>query len=178
MRLVGILLVLAGAVAAFVMLQVLASVQPPLSAVSPSVYKAVPEEEFARLAVASFTETLPSGSAEFTESVPAKPKRTAAPKSVSGSLRVSLTWYCLSGVSRCTRGFPGGHYAAASPDLLALGWRGKSVRVCWSGNCTTVRIVDCNCQASRSIDLYSLPFSELADLGRGRLRGATAGILQ
>jgi hypothetical protein len=51
--------------------------------------------------------------------------------------------------------------------------RGKRVRVCWHGACVTVRIVDCNCQAHGSIDLFGDAFVELAPLSAGRLRGVT-----
>lgn len=68
-------------------------------------------------------------------------------------------------------GRSGGLYAAISPDL---GWlRGKAVRVCYRSSCVVVRIVDCDCQATRSIDLFADAFRRLAPLSAGRLRGVT-----
>lgn len=68
-------------------------------------------------------------------------------------------------------GRSGGLYAAISPDLKSL--RGKRVRVCYRGSCVVVKIVDCNCQARRSIDLFADAFRRLAPLSAGRLRGVT-----
>jgi hypothetical protein len=36
-----------------------------------------------------------------------------------------------------------------------------------------VRVIDCDCQAHRSIDLYGDAFRDLAPLSAGRLRGVT-----
>jgi len=88
------------------------------------------------------------------------------------SIEVSITWYCKPNVSRCTAGYPASCYcAAASPDLLALGWRGKLVNVTANGRRVTVRIVDCSCQAHRSVDLFAVAFDDLAPLSRGRIGG-------
>jgi hypothetical protein len=65
----------------------------------------------------------------------------------------------------------GGLYAAISPDLASL--RGKRVRACYRGSCVVVKIIDCNCQATRSIDLFADAFRKLAPLSAGRLRGVT-----
>jgi hypothetical protein len=87
------------------------------------------------------------------------------------SIKGTATWYCLPGVSRCPTVRQGGLYAAISPDL---GWlRGKRVRVCYRASCVVVQIVDCNCRATRSVDLFADAFRRLAPLGSGRLRGVT-----
>ena len=59
-------------------------------------------------------------------------------------------------------------YAAISPDL----WRlyGQRVRVCYRTRCVTVKIIDCNCQAHRAIDLYADAFRKLAPLSAGRIQ--------
>lgn len=78
------------------------------------------------------------------------------------------SWYCKSGVSRCTRGHPGGMYAAIRRDLLYL--RGKSIKVCDSNNCVTVTVIDCNCgPRANLIDLYSDAYRRLAPLSTGRI---------
>ena len=104
-----------------------------------------------------------------------KPTPRATPKPValktSRKTTVSATWYCLPGTSRCSRSHSGGLYAAISPDLESL--RGKRVRVCYRSSCVVVTIIDCNCQATRSIDLYADAFRQLAPLSAGRLRGVT-----
>lgn len=64
------------------------------------------------------------------------------------------TWYCLAGVSRCTRGFPDGLYAAAGPSLRVGNWRGRVVRVC-ATRCLSVTLIDfCACRAPHFLDLY------------------------
>jgi len=83
----------------------------------------------------------------------------------------TATWYCLPGVSRCPRNRSGGLYAAISPDLGSL--RGKHVTVCYRSSCVVVKIIDCNCQATKSIDLFADAFVKLAPLSAGRLRGVT-----
>lgn len=80
------------------------------------------------------------------------------------------SWYCKSGVSRCTRGYPSGMYAAIRKDLLYL--RGKTIKVCStiSGACIHVRIIDCNCGPNANIiDLYSTAFRALAPLNAGKV---------
>lgn len=98
---------------------------------------------------------------------------TSATRTTSASGHsVTGTFYCRSGLSRCTRGYPdrpgiADLYAAISPDLSRL--RGKAVTVCRLGRCVTVRIIDCNCQATKAIDLYADAFSQLASLKLGRI---------
>jgi hypothetical protein len=65
-------------------------------------------------------------------------------------------------------GFTGGLYAAISPDLGFL--RGRAVKVSYGGSTVVVTIVDCDCQATRSIDLFADAFVQLAPLSAGRLR--------
>jgi rare lipoprotein A (peptidoglycan hydrolase) len=48
--------------------------------------------------------------------------------------------------------------------------RGKAVTVCYRSSCVVVRVIDCNCQAHRSIDLYSDAFRQLSPLGSGRIK--------
>lgn len=68
-------------------------------------------------------------------------------------------------------GFTGGLYAAITPDLGFL--RGELVSVRYGASTVVVRIVDCNCQATRSIDLFADAFSRLAPLSAGKLHGVT-----
>lgn len=92
-------------------------------------------------------------------------------------LAVAASWYCNADprrgpVSRCSRGHPDGRhedlFAAVSPDLARL--RGVTVLVCVAGSrCVSVRIIDCDCRARHSIDLYADAFAELAPLSRGRV---------
>lgn len=102
------------------------------------------------------------------------------PKPSSGHYYVgTATWYCLPGVSRCSRGFPAsGYYAAIKRPLL--GHRGQRARVCLvssPGRCVTVRVIDCNCGPSPNlIDMYASALKVLVGTGRdGRPRrgGAT-----
>lgn len=93
------------------------------------------------------------------------------PAPVSGS----GTWYCRPGVSRCTRGYPGGMFAAVRRDLLYL--RGTRVAACVPNSstaparCVIVKVIDCNCgPAAGPIDLYSDAFQMLAPLSRGRIK--------
>ena len=95
---------------------------------------------------------------------PPVPVAVSAGRSLTAYVRV--TWYCGNG-SRCTRGYPGGLYAAISPDLSS--WTGRLVRVTYAGRSVTVRIIDCNCQAEHAIDLYAAAFSRLASLSMGQL---------
>ena len=90
------------------------------------------------------------------------------PKSPSGSsLSGHATWYCGNG-SRCTRGHPGGLYAAIRRDLLYL--RGQRVTVVSGSRRVTVTIIDCNCGPNANIiDLYTDAFDDLAPLSRGRI---------
>ncbi len=91
--------------------------------------------------------------------------------STGKSARGSATWYCKTGVSACHRDYPGGLYAAAGPALRVGAWRGRVVRVCGSGSCVNVRLVDwCACGGSHIIDLYSDAFQRLAPLNAGAVR--------
>lgn len=91
--------------------------------------------------------------------------RSQAPqvRSVLGT----ATWYCLSGTSRCTRGYSGGLYAAISPDLAYLG---KHLTICRGNACVDVTVIDCNCEAHHSIDLYSDAFRVIGNLSEGRIK--------
>lgn len=85
--------------------------------------------------------------------------------------RGSATWYCKTGVSACHHAYPGGYYAAAGPELRVGNWRGRVVRVCGSGSCVNVRLVDwCACGGSHIIDLYSDAFQRLAPLSSGAVQ--------
>ena len=165
-----------------------AVVAPSAAAVSPYSWSRVEERELRPLpAVAPTPQPTPSASAAR-KSTPAPPTRKPLlPKEAVGApVRVGLSWYCNlthreAPRSRCVHDYPdvAGQqlYAAASPDLLARGWRGKFVRVVVGGADVIVRVIDCNCQATRSLDLYSDAFLALAPLGRGRLSG-TAVVLR
>jgi len=92
------------------------------------------------------------------------------PREVVGTvIRGIASWYCLSGVSRCTRGHPSGLYAAIRRDLLQH--RGDRARVCVSvSRCVVAVVIDCNCGRNANlIDLYADAFRVLAPLSRGRL---------
>lgn len=80
---------------------------------------------------------------------------------------IHATWYCGNG-SRCTVGYPSdGLYAAISPDLRT--WTGRLVRVRYGASSVVVRVIDCDCAAEHSIDLYSSAFERLAPLAVGEL---------
>jgi hypothetical protein len=102
--------------------------------------------------------------------VPIATPRPLAP-AVAGSgssVRGSASWYCLAGSSPCHNAYAGGMYAAAGPALRVGDWRGRAVRVCGSGSCVNVRLIDwCQCYGSRVIDLYSDAFRRLAPLSQG-----------
>ena len=103
---------------------------------------------------------------------PTKPPRTSTPRpaktpSSTSSIRGVASWYCGHG-SRCTRGHPGGLYAAIRRDLLYL--RGKQVTVVYGTKRVRVTIIDCNCGPHANlIDLYSDAFARLAPLSSGRI---------
>ena len=86
----------------------------------------------------------------------------------------TATWYCGS---RCTRGYPGGLYAAAGSELRVGDWRGRRVTVTASnGRSVVVTLVDwCACKGERIIDLYGDAFARLAPLSRGVLRVTVSG---
>lgn len=91
-----------------------------------------------------------------------RPKRQSRAISVAGT----ATWYCLHGTSPCTLGYRRGLYAAISPDLRYLGNR---ISVCRGSRCVNVTVIDCNCEATHSIDLYSDAFRRIGYLWEGRL---------
>ena len=65
-------------------------------------------------------------------------------------------------------GYPGGLYAAAGPGLRIGAWRGRTVRVCGSGSCVWVKLIDwCACGSGHLIDLYGDAFRRLAPLSSG-----------
>jgi hypothetical protein len=104
-----------------------------------------------------------------------KPRATPRPQpapvvslETSHSVDGTATWYCLAGRSRCSVGRTGGLYAAISPDLDFL--RGRVISVCSGASCVVVTVIDCNCQATRAVDLYADAFRVLAPLSAGRLR--------
>ena len=75
-------------------------------------------------------------------------------------LSVRATWYCEAGRSPCTRGYPPDCFCAAiSPDLAWM--TGKLVKVWFGSKYVIVRIVDCNCETERGIDLYASAFKQL-----------------
>ena len=101
-----------------------------------------------------------------TASALATHRPTASAASVSGIASGIASWYCLAGVSRCTRGHPSGMFAAIRRDLLFL--RGHDVTVCAGDRCIVVTVIDCNCGATANlIDLYSDAFRVLRPLSRG-----------
>jgi len=84
------------------------------------------------------------------------------------------TWYCLAGVSRCTKGHPDGPeldlYAAAGPSIRRAipDWRGRTVTVC-AKVCIRVTLIDwCACGGDHFLDLYHDAWDAL-----GRPRRAT-----
>lgn len=100
--------------------------------------------------------------------VPAAASTTAGSSRVSGS----ASWYCMPGTSACHYQYSGGMYAAAGPALRVGNWRGRTVRVCGSGSCVSVKLIDwCACPSNgRVIDLYSDAFRRLAPLSSGTVR--------
>jgi hypothetical protein len=84
------------------------------------------------------------------------------------SVRGIATYYCRPPLSRCTRGYPDGWYAAAGPELRAwLGpdWRGLHVVVTDSvGSRVRVQLIDwCLCGGGHIIDLYWSAFAGLVN---------------
>jgi hypothetical protein len=101
------------------------------------------------------------------------PKRQSAAPAVGSGHSVSgiATWYCKTGVSVCTSGYPGGLYAAAGAPLRVGNWRGRYVRVCTTSRCVTVKLIDwCACGNGHIIDLYSDAFERLASTSEGGLQ--------
>ena len=86
------------------------------------------------------------------------------------SIAGTASWYCGNG-SPCTRGYPGGLYAAAGPALRVGDWRGRVVRVCRLSTCIRVTLIDaCQCYGARVLDLYSDAFRRLAPLSAGLVK--------
>lgn len=80
------------------------------------------------------------------------------------------SWYCGNG-SPCTRGYPGGLYAAAGPALRVGDWRGRVVLVSANGQSVRVRLIDwCACPNGRVLDLYADAFRRLAPLSQGLVK--------
>ncbi len=106
--------------------------------------------------------------------VAAATPRPPSPRVAAGaSARATgpASWYCKPGVSVCHYAYSGGMYAAAGPKLRVGNWRGRVVRVCGSGSCVTVKLIDwCACGGGRVIDLYSDAFRQLAPLSQGTVR--------
>ena len=89
--------------------------------------------------------------------------------SAGASVRGVASWYCGNG-SPCTRGYPGGLYAAAGPALRVGDWRGRVVVVSAGSARVQVRLIDwCACP-SRVLDLYSDAFRRLAPLSAGLVK--------
>lgn len=100
-----------------------------------------------------------------------KPKKESAQKitAANHSLSGVASWYCKTGISRCTIGHPSGYYAAIRKDLLEL--RGQRVLVCSQTNCVRVTIIDCNCGANANlIDLYWDAFAAISNPSLGRVK--------
>jgi hypothetical protein len=109
----------------------------------------------------------PSG-AETVGAVSSSTVRETGALRPSGAVSAHATYYCLPRVSRCTVGWPASCLCAAiSPDLRR--WAGSWVRVIVRGRSVRVRVIDCNCQAVRGIDLYAAAFRILAPLAVGRM---------
>jgi hypothetical protein len=103
----------------------------------------------------------------------AKPRPASFQVAADGSVRATgpASWYCKTGVSICHHAYSGGMYAAAGPKLRVGNWRGRVVRVCGSGSCVTVKLIDwCACGGGRVIDLYSDAFRRLAPLSQGTVK--------
>ena len=103
----------------------------------------------------------------------AKPRPASFQAAADGSVRATgpASWYCKTGVSICHHAYSGGMYAAAGPKLRVGNWRGRVVKVCGSGSCVSVKLIDwCACGGGRVIDLYSDAFRRLAPLSQGTVR--------
>lgn len=103
-----------------------------------------------------------------------RPAPQPAPRIAAGATARATgpaSWYCKPGVSACHYAYSGGMYAAAGPKLRVGNWRGRVVRVCGSGSCVTVKLIDwCACGGGRVIDLYSDAFRRLAPLSQGTVK--------
>lgn len=102
-----------------------------------------------------------------------KPKTILTLLKISGRKTSGVaSWYCLNGVSRCSRNHPDGkdsYFAAIRRDLLFL--RGRKIQVCEGSKCLGVTIIDCNCGKNANlIDLYSDAFSYFYPLSKGAFK--------
>jgi hypothetical protein len=117
---------------------------------------------------------IPAPTATPSPSPTLRPSTRPTPRTLAsnGNLVVGVaSWFCMAGVSRCTKGYPPGSFVAAINRRL-LNHRGDYARVCLMGSskCVIVKIVDCNCgKGANLIDLYATPFSRLASTSRGRI---------
>ena len=91
-----------------------------------------------------------------------QPTATVVPSVLrpAASLSGPPTWYCLAGISRCTRGHPDGPgldlFAAAGPSIRRAfpDWRGRTVTVC-ADRCLDLVLIDfCACGGDHFLDLY------------------------
>ena len=123
-----------------------------------------PIADFARPAPTSLTRP----TANVTAVARVQAKAPPHPRLTGHARSGSASWYCETGVSPCMAGYPGGLYAAAGPGLRTGAWRGRTVRVCGSGSCVWVTLIDwCACGSGHLIDLYSDAFRQLAPLSSG-----------
>jgi len=151
---------------------------------APSVAKPIPQELFSPVILLppKIVDNFPSATkAPRTKPKVNKPNPVVVPKETpkpqppqqvftGNTISGIASWYCHTGVSRCTIGHPGGYYAAIRRDLLEL--RGKRVLVCaGKGNCVRVTIIDCNCgENANLIDLYWDAFNAISDPSLGRIK--------
>lgn len=147
----------------------------PTFSVEPYHYREIPNESFkpVEILVDPLPEEKviprPESSLNEPEIIIVEKPKTPKPKKASNSITGVASWYCLSGVSRCTVGHSGGYYAAIRRDLLEL--RGKTVLVCSSGGCVKVKIIDCNCGPKANlIDLYYDAFNAIGNPSMGRMK--------
>jgi rare lipoprotein A (peptidoglycan hydrolase) len=99
------------------------------------------------------------------------PRTAPAPTRTGHSVSGPASWYCKTGTSACTHGYPGGMYAAAGPALRVGAWRGRVVQVCGAGGCISVKLIDwCGCPNGRVMDLYSDAYRRLSPLSTGTQR--------
>jgi rare lipoprotein A (peptidoglycan hydrolase) len=113
----------------------------------------------------------PRPAAPVSQLVRRAPRTAPAPRRTGHSVSGPASWYCKTGTSACTHGYPGGMYAAAGPALRVGAWRGRVVQVCGAGGCISVRLIDwCGCPNGRVMDLYSDAYRRLSPLSTGTQR--------
>ena len=151
------------------------SVEPsftPVPTVRPSVRPVDPGADRVIVDVGIAVRPMPS---RPVVSVPSPRLRTHVQPSVvpvpeRGGVSGTASWYCGNG-SPCTRGYPGGLYAAAGPALRRGDWRGRTVVVSVPGRSVTVTLIDaCQCHGTRVLDLYRDAFIRLADPSAGLVK--------